>query len=446
MNYLLIGCTGSLGQAILYTLLVNTNHTLFIAIREKQNGSSPHKTTIQERILTIFKSIHLEYSAYSKRIVLIPCSYDETRNILLSDKHKALIKESHVFLNALADIQFTRELKKATQNNATTALNWMAIYNECPHAIQYTYVSTAFTGFHRAPHETIIPEELHIEASCGHTLDTCETTYSKILNGRIGDNELKQSVFENSYTYTKNLTELLLTRQIKKGRLYIVRPSIIVSAVNQPYKGWGQFQTFHVFILGVITGKCLFYQIDYEKHVLNTVPVDMVADDCIRLLPDTKHTEKETPTILHSCLTRNSPEWNRYDMFMYTALLEYIYLKYSSDPVRYNNKLFYPSRVHIFRSRFTYLVSILFLLVKQLILNSIRYGIFYAIQETWKQFMFTWKYNQLFMPFSTKNCCFRRTAFDISPCYASVSHKDVLTDFIEHIPELLEHSTISWLS
>lgn len=450
MNYLLIGCTGSLGQAILHTLLVNTKHTLFVAIREKTHkGSSPHKMTIQERIHSIFQSIHLDYSTYSKRIVLIPCSYDKNRNILLSEKDKTMLKDSiHVFLNALADIQFTRELTKATKNNATTALNWMAIYNECPHATQYTYVSTAFTGFHRAPQEKIIPEELHIEHSCGHTLDTCETTYSKILNGHIGDNELRQSVFENSYTYTKNLTELLLTRRIKKGSLYIVRPSIIVSAVNQPYKGWGQFQTFHVFILGMITGRCLFYQMDYEKHVLNTVPVDMVANDCIRLLPDTEKTTKteKEPTILHSCLTHNSPKWNQHDEFIYTALPEYIYLTYSSDPLRYNNQLFYPSRVQVFRTRLTYLVSILFLLVKQLLVNILHYGLFRGVQDTWKQLMFTWKYNQLFTPFSTKNCCFRRTAFELSPCYASVSHKDSLMEFIDHVPELLAHSTISWLS
>jgi len=440
-NYLLIGCTGSLGQAIVYRLLKNTEHTLYIAIREKKDNTGK-VMSIEERMRALCETIHLDYSNYSKRIYLIECTYDTNRNIQISDADKKRIKEEiHVFLNALADINFNRELKKATQNNVTTALNWMDLYNDCSGVEQYTYVSTAFTGFHRASSDItkdIIPEEFHIEETCGHTFEKCEQTYSDILNGKRGDTELEKSVFENSYTYTKNLTELLLSQRIKNGSFYILRPSIIVSAVSQPYRGWGKFQTFNTFMLGAITGRCLYYCMDYEKYKLNTVPVDMVAEDSIRII-------KEKQSIVHSCLTHNSKEWNRDDTYILTQVFDNIYHTYSKNPITYKEKTYYPSHVHVYRSKMSFFTWFIFIIIHQFYLNMSRYPFVRAVQETMKQIIFTYKYNKLFSAFSNKNCCFQRTGVEIPLCYTSISHKEIVNEFIHNIPELLNHETISWL-
>lgn len=447
MKYLLIGCTGSLGQGILFHLLTKTTHTLFVAIREKT-------LSIDERIRELCQAIHLDYAKYSTRIQTIPCVYDDQRCPILAEKDKThILEQVDVFLNALADIHFTRDLYTATRNNCSTALSWMDLYNRSK-ATQYTYVSTAFTGFHRASSREArdrpyrIPEELHCIPEVGHTVDACEQTYSAILEKRIDDTDLYASVFENSYTYTKNLTELLLSRRIARGQLYIVRPSIIVSAVNSPYPGWGRFQTFHVFILGMITGRCIFSWMDYETAMLNTVPIDMVAGDCVRLV-DKDYGEKRENipyTILHSCLTYNSPEWAKDDMLIYSTFPEYIYLTYSKTPLQYSGKVYYPSRMTHFRSQSTCILSLLVLLVYRLVLNTSSYGIVRGVYETWAQLVFSWSYNQLFSPFVNKNCQFERKTYALDTAYCSVSHKDILTKFIQNVPELIVHQPFRWLS
>lgn len=452
MNYLLVGCTGSLGKVIIYSLLKNTDHTLFVVIREKDGK------TIEQRIREIMSATHLDYQKYSSenRIHLIKCTYDENRFLCISDRDRdVIIEKIQVFLNALADVNFNRGVKKATLNNCTTALQWMDLYNQCKNVVQYTYVSTAFTGFHcvgsAGKNVENIKEEFHFEKEYGHTFEQCEKTYSNILDGLIDDSDLKLGVFENSYTYTKNLTELLLAKYIKRGKLFIVRPSIIVSAVESPYRGWGSFQTFHVFILGMITGRCLFYCMNYDKCVLNTVPIDMVAEDCIQVIDDVKcqaiqadTNMTKTTKIVHSCLTHNSSKWNQNDVDIYTTLLSDICTKYSLKPLCYKEKLYQPSSVKIFKSRFEYWVGVVFIIIQQIISNISRFGWVGAIPETQKQLFFTWKYNQVFRPFSTKNCCFKRE-MEIRPRYLDVSHKDILSDFIENIPELIKHETISWL-
>lgn len=438
MNYLLIGCTGSLGRVILYTLLKNTEHTLYVVIREKDGK------TIEERLRDIMSAIHLDYEQYSsKRIHLIQCSYSDTRKLCIADTDRNMIIETmNVFLNALADVNFNRGLRKAAYNNCSTALEWMDLYNQCKNVIQYTYVSTAFTGFHRAGKQfENIQEDFHIVKECGHTFEQCEETYYDITCGCPSVSSLKLGVFENSYTYTKNLTELLLAKRIKSGKLFIVRPSIIVSAVKSPYRGWGAFQTFNAFILGIITGRCLFYCMDYDNCVLNTVPVDMVAEDCIQIL-DTRDVDKANNKILHSCLTYNSPQWN--NNLIYSTFIEYLYSKYTLKPLQYKNNLYYPYSARVFKSRFQYFVGALFIIIHRFISNIRQFGWIGAISETQKQLVFTWKYNQVFRPFSNKNCCFKRKT-EIHSRYLSVSHKDVLGEFVDYIPELIKHETISWL-
>ena len=473
MKYLLVGCTGALGQSILHNLLVNTKHYLVIAIREKNNK------TIQQRIKYILSCVNLNYIEYKDRIKLIHCEYDEKRNIIIDDVDRSyILNHIEIFVNALADINFNRELKKATLNNCATALYWLELYNECEKVRQYTYVSTAFTGFHsgwsrearrasplrdtdltsgtRATKSrearrdsdnevcSDIKEELHIIPECGHTIERCMNTYYDIERGVIGDNDLRMSVFENSYTYTKNLTELLLAKNIRKGKLYIVRPSIIVSAIQEPYRGWGKFQTFNAIMLGIISGKCLYYCFDYRNNVVNTVPVDMAANDCVRVLDDVDCLDVQGKLkILHSCLTHNSEKWNEEDLDLFSGISDYIYKKFTNSPLVYQEKVIYPSKMLFFTSVYEY-IYLLFVIIRQFILNVMNYGMYNAFCLIVKQLIFTWKYNQIFTPFSRKNCRFVRKD-DIKEEYKMVTQKQLLYDFIDNVPNLINDEQPSCL-
>lgn len=439
LNYLLIGCTGCLGKVILYSLLKNTKDIVYIVIREKEGK------TIEERIREIMRVINLDYDTYlnEERIYVIRGEY--TKNLELElDKQDIdiIIDKINIFINALADVNFNREIKKSTLNNCKTAIEWLKLYNRCKNVIQYTYVSTAFTGFHKVDKGfKNIEEEFHVNKTQGHTFDMCERTYTNILNGVITENELRNSEFENSYTYSKNLTELLLAKRIHRGKLFIVRPSIIISAVQEPYPSWGSFQTINLFILGIVSGMSLFYCMDYNNCVLNTVPVDMVARDCIRVIEDES---KESVKILHSCLTHNSCEWYKDKEVLYNDLSNYIYLKYSLEPLNYKNKVYYPSVLKIYKNWYECYIGMITLLIRSIIVNISRFGIINGIMISKDQFLFTWKYNQLFHTFANKNCCFKRS-MEIDSLYLSISYKDVLYKFIDNIPELLKTENISWL-
>ena len=127
MSILLVGCTGFLGEALIYKLLRETKHNLILVIRTKENKS------VIERVNELFDSIRLSYDDYKDRITTVQVRYDDQRNIDISAKDEAYIKKhTTILVNALADVHMNRELRKATLNNTVTALNWMEFFQTCP--------------------------------------------------------------------------------------------------------------------------------------------------------------------------------------------------------------------------------------------------------------------------------------------------------------------------
>ena len=131
MSILLVGCTGFLGEALLYKLLRETKLSIIIVIRQKNNK------TIERRMEEIFSSIKLDYEEYKERLKLIQVSYDDYRNIAISVEDDTYIRENTTILvNALADVHMNRELKKAALNNTVTALQWMHKFQQCKKLIK----------------------------------------------------------------------------------------------------------------------------------------------------------------------------------------------------------------------------------------------------------------------------------------------------------------------
>lgn len=89
----------------------------------------------------------------------------------------------------------------------------------------------------------------------------------KLLEGRI-----------NTYTYTKALAEHYVARQEGKFPISIVRPSIIISAYEEPCPGWVD-NVNGIIGLSSLASVGLLRTIDWNYHcVSDMVPVDFVAN------------------------------------------------------------------------------------------------------------------------------------------------------------------------
>lgn len=422
MSVLLVGCTGFLGEALVYKLLRETEHELIVIIRTKDNK------TIQERVMEMFDSIKLSYNEYKSRMKLIQVSYDDRRNIAISAEDDIYIKKNvKILVNALADVHFNRELRKAALNNTVTALQWMRKFQQFEKGETYLYISTAFVNFHRLQSGKI-PEKI-LEKNMTHK------TLENILDNKL----TSLGNYENSYVYTKQLAEVLLNEERENKHLVIIRPSIIIPAMESPYPGWGKIQTMSFFILGVGSG--LLSMLRHSKDTYqNTVPVDIVAEDCLltineKKIPDT-HSHTESIEIRHCCLTGNVKSW--FSRESISLLRERTYQYFVVNPLILNQKKLFPHKVEFKRNWWHMIVtSIIHLLI------MIHH--WWKWSDSWEDFMrilyknllFTYKFDRNLSKFSQKKIIFHREKRETDINYPTISLEDCYYEFVKNLQNVI---------
>jgi hypothetical protein len=211
----------------------------------------------------------------------------------------------------------------------------MKKFQECENGELYLYISTAYVNFHRMQSGEI-PEEILEKGMSSSTL-------SNIL-------ENKQSFignYENTYVYSKQLAEVLLREEKREKRLVILRPSIIIPALEAPYAGWGKLQTMSYIFLGMGSGILSLVRHSKDKFK-NTVPVDIVAEDCLMVIE--KDTEKKELEIRHCCLTGNVKTW--FSPESTEIMKERAYEYFLVNPLIVNNKRLFPHKLEYKRSWF----------------------------------------------------------------------------------------------
>lgn len=416
MAVLLVGCTGFLGEALLYKLLRETDKDLVLVIRTKDNK------TIHQRVLEMFDSIKLSYDDYKNRLKLIQVSYDDRRNIAISAEDDEYIKKNvTILVNALADVHFNRELKKAALNNTVTALQWLRKFQQCEKRETYLYISTAFVNFHRLQSGKI-PEKI-LEKNMNH----------KTLENILENKQTTMGNYENSYVYTKQLAEVLLNEERKDERLVIIRPSIIIPAMEAPFPGWGKIQTTSFIILGIGSG--LLSMLKYNKETFqNTVPVDIVAEDCLLTI-----TEKKAPSpieIRHCCLTGNVKNWLSKESI--TVLRERAYKYFVVNPLILNQRKLFPHKVEFRRNWWHMLVSsiihLLFMIYH-----------WWKWSNSWKDFfrilyknlLFTYKFNKNLAKFSQKKIIFQREKREKDINYPTITLEDCYFEFVKNFQNVI---------
>lgn len=416
MAILLVGCTGFVGEALLFKLLRETKHKIILVIRTKENKS------IAQRLGEIFDSIRLDYTEFKERLKTVQVSYDDQRNIVLSTKDDAYIKKhTTILVNALADINMNRELRKATLNNTVTALQWMRKFQECSHGELYLYISTAYVNHHRINNGNI-PEEILEKNMSASTL-------TGILEGKttsIGD-------YENTYLYSKQLAEVLLREEQKDKRLVIIRPSVIIPALETPFPGWGKIQTMSYLILGAGSG--ILSLIRHNKGVYqNTVPVDIVAEDCLMVIA--KDTEKKALEIRHCCLTGNVQTW--FSSESTDLIRERAYNYFMTNPLILKNKRLFPHKLEYKRNWFHFFVTFIVHLIK-MIYHWWKWSDSWDdfLRMLYKSIMFTYTFDRNLIKFSQKNIVFRRTPKHNDVHYPTIAIEDCYDNFIKNAQNVI---------
>lgn len=306
---LLTGGTGFLGKVVLERLLraAPTLGRVYLLIRERDDGngfSVGARARFESEILGsgAFASLARDLGGEWPRVArakLVPVAGDVSEPLLGlgAETFATLASSVDVVLHAAASVAFDEPLDEALLHNTRSAKHVAGFARACRSAV-LVHVSTAFVSGKR---DGRIMESALAWPDAGPEIAEIEAAVAAVARdreaGRLGARAARARLVEegrerarrlgwhDTYTFTKALGEMEIARHRGDVPTAIVRPTIIESALRDPLPGW--LENLNVgdpVLAGFGRGHLPDFPLSREA-VVDFVPVDLVANAVVALLP-----------------------------------------------------------------------------------------------------------------------------------------------------------------
>ncbi|KAK1120200.1 hypothetical protein K0M31_012570 [Melipona bicolor] len=270
---LVTGATGFLGKGILEKLMrvCPSIASIFILIRPKKNQTIEQrfKKLIDDPIYESIKAIHP--SVVNK---VHPVEGDVSLSDLglsVADRN-ILIENVNIVFHVAATVRFNEPLNVAVNVNTKSTARIMELCKELKHVISIVYVSTAYSNANIFE----IEEKIYTTSFKPSTvINICESGDQQSID-LLEDEILK--IYPNTYTFSKNLAEQIMSNNSDSLPVAIVRPSVIGASLKEPCPGWVDniYGLTGIFMLiGKGTTRTMLVK---KSKRLDLVPVDYVVN------------------------------------------------------------------------------------------------------------------------------------------------------------------------
>ncbi|XP_043522255.1 putative fatty acyl-CoA reductase CG5065 isoform X1 [Frieseomelitta varia] len=342
---LVTGATGFIGKGILEKLMrVCPNiAAIYVLIRPKKDQ------TIEQRFKEliddpIYDSIKVNHPSLLSRIHLIQGDVSLPDLGLSPADRTMLIEKVNIVFHLAATVRFNEPLNVAVNINTKGTARVIQLCKELKHVISVVHVSTAYSNAHLSE----IEEKVYTTCFPPSTvIDICEIE-DKTLIDLLEERILK--IYPNTYTFTKNLAEQIVSNNCDCLPVAIVRPSIIGASLEEPCPGWVD-NVFGATAVFLQVGRGILRAMIINKDArLDVVPIDYVIDT---IMCAAWHVtlDCDTKTKVYNCTSNASPlKWGQ---------LKDIYVECCiKTPM--NNVLWYPFCI-LLTNRYVYNVLNIFL-------------------------------------------------------------------------------------
>lgn len=226
------GGTGFIGKVLIEKLLRSSPDikAIYLLIREKKGQK------IEDRLMTLAESnlfdiLKLTAPNFSKKI--IPVGGDITEiNLGLSDSSKKLLKNVSIIFHSAASVRFDDSLKYAVIMNTRGTREIMKFAETLSNLKVLMHVSTTYSNVYlQTVEEKIYPAI----ADWKKTVEICEKYDDDTLNFIT---QHYTDFMPNTYVFSKNLAEHVTNDYKEKLPVILFRPSIVMSACDEPFGGY----------------------------------------------------------------------------------------------------------------------------------------------------------------------------------------------------------------
>ncbi|XP_067213507.1 putative fatty acyl-CoA reductase CG5065 isoform X1 [Linepithema humile] len=315
------GSTGFLGKTLVEKLLRSCPDIskIYLLIRSKK--SKDPKIRLNELFESpLYNRLKEEVPHFRKKIV--PITGDlEANGLGLSENEKdILIQKVSIVFHVAATVRFNENIKTSTASNVTASCELFNIIKCMTNLKSFIHVSTIYSQFHVR----------HIE----ERFYKCPIDYKSLiaLTNTLSENELDKfipkisSQWTNTYTFTKAIAEEFYRIESGNVPMGIFRPSIVISSVSEPAKGW--VDTFYGptrLTMFSMLGWLRFHYCNNEVRT-NIIPVDITINALIASAWDVFNQQcrrGKNMLIYNSVSPNDMPKWGQYINYVHILCERY---------------------------------------------------------------------------------------------------------------------------
>ncbi|XP_047097186.1 putative fatty acyl-CoA reductase CG5065 isoform X1 [Schistocerca piceifrons] len=264
---LVTGATGFVGKVLLEKLLRSCPDvdTVYALVRPKKGFS------VQQRIQHILSKPVFSNIGKEQRGRLVAVAGDVAQSGLgLSPDDAAMLRHRvSVIFHVAATVRLDEELQVAAAINVRGTWEVLRLARDMPNLKAVVHTSTAYVQCVRRQVRECVFEPPMTAAAL---LQLCDN-----LREDTGDLRRFLGSYPNTYTFTKAVAEHLIQQEFSDLPVAIVRPSIVVATMAEPFPGWVDSLNGPMAVVALgCSGLLRIFYCDVRK-LMNLVPCDMVA-------------------------------------------------------------------------------------------------------------------------------------------------------------------------
>lgn len=276
------GSTGYVGKAIVEKLLRSCSNlsTIYLLVREKK-GVTPNQRFADYTNHLIFTSLLEKSPDRFQKLRLIKGDVLEDGLGLDDSDRKELVENVNIVIHCAATVKFTLPLKESIEFNVVGTYRLLELGKEMKNLVSFVHVSTAYCQ----EIGTVLEERGYATEHDPINIIRMTQVLDETCMELIRPN-LMRGNHSNTYTYTKSLAEVLVSKYQDVLPIAIARPAIIICAKNEPFSGYTEYKHGPNGVgLGGSYGvlRVMYCADDYPTCY---VPVDYVANATIAIAYD----------------------------------------------------------------------------------------------------------------------------------------------------------------
>ncbi|XP_045770374.1 fatty acyl-CoA reductase 1-like [Maniola jurtina] len=270
------GASGFIGKILIEKLLrcCPDIKVIYLLLRKKKEQSPRER--LNEIINTrCFEKIS-DRSVFSKLCVIPGDILEEDLGISAQDR-SILQKEVQIVFHSAASVRFDMNLRDAVTSNVIGTKRVLELAEEIENLEVFVDISTSFC------HDElkVVEEKVYPSLHRPQDIMDCVRWMSDEMLMKIQPELIRPYV--NTYGYSKNLTEDVVSQYRGKFPIAIARPSMVVATYKEPMPGWVDNINGPTGVLYAGASGILHTSYCKEDTSMDMVPVDVVVNGCILL-------------------------------------------------------------------------------------------------------------------------------------------------------------------